>query len=597
MKASSSKIGLIALLLALVIAMFALPEPADSLEATAASGDGAARLALTNARIFDGQSVHEDATLLIRDGRIEALPSDGGVPDGYAVIDIEGQTLLPGLIDAHVHAFGSARSDALRFGVTTMLDMFRPPFDFDRTRAQRDSLDPATEADLYSAGFLATVDGGHGTQYGIEVPTLAEPGEADAWVDARLAEGSDFIKIVIENGSTWGNALPTLDRARVEALVRAAQARNVLAVAHVSTQADARMAVESGVDGLVHVFVDEALEMDLARQMAEQGVFVVPTTTVLAGSHGQSGRGWIEADEAMDERLSVEQRQTLEQSFPGSALRAPRWPRVPEIIGALHGAGVVLLAGSDAPNPATAHGASLLHEITLLTEAGLSTLEALQAATSIPAEQFGLSDRGCLQPGCRADVLWIAGDPLSDIDDIRRVRAVWKNGSAVELGAESGAVAQSEGDSLAVPMDLHVSGQWYPSADNFMGGQSRAALERDAEPGALVVTGELNPGFAFPYAGVMWNPGASMMEAVNLSAAEILSFRLEAEQGSYQLMLFSGENQMASPVQTEVLAGEETIIDLTGFSGLDRSRLRAIGIYAIGGESDVEFAIRGARLQ
>jgi len=597
MKVTPSQLGLIALLLALIIAMFALPEPADSLAASASRGDGAEGLALTNARVFDGRTVHQQATLLIRDGRIESLRTDNEMPEGYRVVDIDGQTLLPGLIDAHVHAFNSARSDALRFGVTTLLDMFRPPFDFDQTRAERDSLAAVSQADLYSAGFLATARGGHGTQYGIDVPTLAEAGQADAWVEARLAEGSDYIKIVIEDGSTWGNRIPTLDRARVEALVRAAHARDVLAVAHVSTQADARMAVAAGVDGLVHVFVDEALEMDLARQMAERGVFVVPTTTVLAGSHGRSGRGWIEADDAIAERLSVEQRQTLEQQFPGSALRASRWSPVQEIIGALHEAGVVLLAGSDAPNPATAHGASLLHEVKLLTEAGLSTLEALKAATSIPAETFGLDGRGCLQPGCRADVVWIAGNPLADIDDIRRVRAVWKNGSAVELESDSGAVAQVEGDSLAVPMDLHASGQWVPSADNFMGGQSRARIESDAESGTVVVTGELNPGFTFPYAGVMWNPGASMMTAVNLSDAETLSFRLEAEQGSYQVMLFSGEDRMAPPVRTEVPVGEETTIDLTGFSALDRSRLRAIGIYAVGDEADVEFTIREARLQ
>src|SRR6056297_2971874 len=453
MKFSPSIIGLFLLVVVLVATLFALPGPAEDGQNDPRAATSSTGLALINARVFDGQSVHDRATLLMQDGRVEELLVDGSVPEGFDVIDIEGGTLLPGLIDAHVHSFNSAREDALRFGVTTMLDMFRPPFDLEQVRSQRDALRPTDQADLFSAGFLATAEGGHGTQYGIDVPTLAEPDEAESWVDARLAEVSDYSNSVIENGSGWSGQLPTLGRPIVEALVKAAHGRNALAVAHVSTQTDARMAVEAGVDGLVHLFVDEVLDMDLARQMVERGVFVVPTTTVLAGSHGQSGRGWIEDGESIAERLSVEQRQTLEQSFPGSTLRASRWPRVPEIIGALHEAGVVLLAGSDAPNPATAHGASLLHEIKLLTGAGLSTLEALQAATSIPAEQFGLADRGCLQPGCRADVLWIAGNPLADIDEIRQVRAVWKNGSAVELTVESGAIAQAEGDSLAVPLD------------------------------------------------------------------------------------------------------------------------------------------------
>ncbi|MEN1729043.1 MAG: amidohydrolase family protein [Pseudomonadota bacterium] len=597
MKPTAATLGLITVIVALVIAVLMLPEPTETAVAATGSDAPVDGLALINARIFDGETVHEGATLLIRDGLIQDLLTEGDVPSGYETLDIEGQTLLPGLIDAHVHAFNSARSDALRYGVTTMLDMFRPPFDFDQTRAERDALEATTAADLFSAGYLATAEGGHGTQYGIAVPTLADAREVDAWVEERLAEGSDYIKIVIESGAAWSGELPTLNQSIVDALVVAAHARGVLAVAHVSTQAEARMAVEAGVDGLVHVFVDEPLDAALARQMAEEGIFIVPTTTVLAGSHGQSGRGWIEEEATMAERLSLEQRQTVEQQFPGSSLRAARWPQVPAIVGALHDAGVTLLAGSDAPNPATAHGASLLHELKLLNDAGLTPIEALRSATSIPADRFGLEGRGCLQAGCRADVVWVAGNPLADIDDIRQLRAVWKNGSPVSLETESASVAGTESDSLAMPMDLHGSGQWMPSSDNFMGGQSLAEVEMDDAENEIRVSGQLNPGFAFPYAGAMWNPGATMMAAVNVTDARTLSFTLEADQGTYQLMLFSGENMMAPPIQTEIAVGMGTVIDLGEFSGLDPSRLRAIGFYAVGGDADVAFSIRDARLQ
>ncbi len=601
MKMNSSTLGLIALIVVMVIAMLALPGPLDqagsSVMASQSDDQSSPGLALTNARIFDGQVVHEQATLLIRDGLVERLLTDGELPPGYDQIDIEGQTLLPGLIDAHVHSFNSARSDALRFGVTTLLDMFRPPFDFDQVHAQRESLAPTAQADLFSAGFLATVEGGHGTQYGIAVPTLSDAGEADAWVGARLAEGSDYIKIVLESGAAWGGQMPTLDAATVQALVRAAHARDAMAVAHVSTQADARLAVEAGVDGLVHVFVDEALDPALVRRIAEQDVFIIPTTTVLAGSHGQSGRDWIVAGTSLAERLSAEQNQTLEQSFPGSALRAARWPGVPMIISALHEAGVTLLAGSDAPNPATAHGASLLHELKLLHEAGLTTLEALRAATSLPAARFSLEGRGCLQPGCRADLVWIAGNPLADIDELRRVRAVWKNGVRVELETEPTDTASVVGEAADLPMNMHAQGRWLPSTDEFMGGKSTVQFEAVEDADRLLVSGRLNPGFAFPYAGVMWYLGEVIMAAVNMGQAETLELRLEAEQGSYQVMLFSGENAMAPPIRIDLIPGEKTTIDLSGYSSLDRSRLRAIGIYAIGGASEVQFAIKDASLQ
>jgi imidazolonepropionase-like amidohydrolase len=596
MKFSPSVLGLLVFVGLLVATMLILPTT-ESRRNAEASASTPATYALTNARVFDGETVHERATVLVRGGRVDELLIEQAPPEGVEIIDLDGGTLLPGLIDGHVHAFNSARRDALRFGVTTVLDMFRPPFDFDQTRAERERLDPSDKADLFSAGFLATVEGGHGTQYGIEVPTVAGPDDAEAWVEARLAEGSDYIKIVIESGSAWRGELPTLDAETVEALVAAAQRRGVMAVAHVSTQAAARMAVEAGVDGLVHLFVDEPLDPALAQRLVDDEIFVVPTTTVLAGSHGQSGRGWLEAAENLAERLSGEQRQTLEQQFPGSALRAGRWPMVFANLRALHEAGVVLLAGSDAPNAATASGASLLHEIKLLHEAGLSTIDALRAATSVPAERFALDGRGCLRPGCRADLVWFDGDPIRDIDELRRVQGVWKNGVRIALPVDEPARVGADSEPLTLPIDLHAVGQWMASTDEFMGGQSTAVLAQGEAGQAVRVRGELNPGFPFPYAGAMWNPGDAMMSAVNLSPAETLSLHLEAEAGSFQLMIFSGQDVSGAPVRIDLVANETNRIDLTGYSSLDLSRLRAIGVYAAGSAQAYEFSIREARLQ
>jgi imidazolonepropionase-like amidohydrolase len=92
----------------------------------------------------------------------------------------------------------------------------------------------------------------------------------------------------------------------------------------------------------------------------------------------------------------------------------------------LHAAGVPLLAGTDAPNPGTTHGASLHRE--LLVNAGLTTTEALAAATSVPARIFGLRDRGRIAPGMRADLLLVEGNPVRDMTDTRNIVAVWKKG-------------------------------------------------------------------------------------------------------------------------------------------------------------------------
>ena len=141
---------------------------------------------------------------------------------------------------------------------TTELEMFGDPRALPAAKAQRESLAPAAVADLWSAGTLATVPRGHGTQFGFPVPTLTRPEEADAFVAAGIAEGSDFLKIVIEDGSALGQTTPSLRADTVAALVKAAHGRGRMVVAHVSTQADAAVALAGGVDGLVHVAMDRA---------------------------------------------------------------------------------------------------------------------------------------------------------------------------------------------------------------------------------------------------------------------------------------------------------------------------------------------------
>jgi imidazolonepropionase-like amidohydrolase len=411
--------GIIAIVLAAIVTLLLLPGPVDGKRGMTA---------FTDVRVFDGERMIEQATLLISDGRIAGIGPQVTVPEDATVVEGRGRTVLPGLIDAHVHAYGNARSDALRMGVTTLLDMFRAPTDQPLIINQRESLQPTDQADLFSAGYLATAEGGHGTQYGLPVPVPESPETAEAWVEQRLEEGSDYIKIIIEDGSTWGRPLPTLDAAMVEALVEAAHANDVLAVAHVSTQSAAKMAVRAGVDGLVHLFADQPVDDEFIEMASEAGIWIVPTTPVLAASHGQSVPDWLTNGDHAEGRISPQQQTMLAQSFPGSGMRSARWPVVFDNIRKLHEAGVPLLAGSDAGNPGTAHGPSLHHELALLVEAGLTPAEALRSATGLPAREFGLEGRGCLKPGCRADLVVVDGNPLEDIRHTARIAAVWKNG-------------------------------------------------------------------------------------------------------------------------------------------------------------------------
>lgn len=418
-----------AVVLAAVAAFFwSLPQPDRPASRPAAAG-----FVVRDVRVFDGEQVRPRATVVVREGRIVAVGEDVAVPTDLPAVDGAGRTLLPGLIDAHVHVWGRALEEALNFGVTTALGMFGDPAALRELRPQRESLAPTAVADFFSAGWLATPPGGHGTQFGLPVPTLTTPGEADSWVAARLAEGSDYIKIVYEpkDASGLGPPFPSLDAPTMRALIAATHARGRSAMVHISRLEPARAAVEAGADGLVHVFADRPADEAFISLASERGSFVTPTLAVTASAAGAGDGAAVADDPRVAPFLSPSQRETLTLAYPrrlaflNPAIGMDATRRLAD-------AGVDILAGSDAPNPGTAHGVSLHHELVLLVAAGLSPSEALAAATSAPARRFGLADRGRIAPGLRADLLLVAGDPTQDIAATLAIERIWKNGAPVE---------------------------------------------------------------------------------------------------------------------------------------------------------------------
>src|SRR5262245_2081626 len=145
---------------------------------------------IKNVRIFDGSTVLSTGpagAVILEGGKIKSVGKSVAPPDGAEIIDGTGYTLLPGLIDSHTHAFGSALKQAVMFGVTTELDMFTSHQMAAQMRKEQSEGKAADRADLFSAGTLVTAPGGHGTEYGLEIPTITAPDEAQAFVDARLA--------------------------------------------------------------------------------------------------------------------------------------------------------------------------------------------------------------------------------------------------------------------------------------------------------------------------------------------------------------------------------------------------------------------------
>jgi imidazolonepropionase-like amidohydrolase len=382
---------------------------------------------IADVSLFDGKKLRTHSNVVVEGGIVSAV--DRQIPIRWRdlpVIRGAGATLLPGLIDAHTHTGAVARlRDALRFGVTTILDMWTPAGE----RALREAAASRLDVSAFrSAGILAAVPGGHGTEYGIPIPTVAGPSAAEAFVAARKSEGADYLKIVL-NGVRAKSRMPTMDAATARALVQAAHARGLLVVAHIENLEDAHIAVTSGVDGLAHVWRVGGAAPDLAGLIVERHVFVVPTLATPDSFIPGTGAA-LAADPRIKPFLprALAERLIGDPLVPGSVSLQENIDQELAAVGSLVAAGTTLLAGTDPPNGHVVHGVSLHRELELLVRAGLTPLQALAAATKNAADAFHLSDRGRITVGTRADMVLVPGDPSRDITATRDIVKVWRSG-------------------------------------------------------------------------------------------------------------------------------------------------------------------------
>lgn len=564
------------------------------------------------ARVFDGEAVLEASDVLVRDGLIAAVGTGLEAPPGAVVIDAAGHTLLPGLIDAHVHVFGDALRDALMFGVTTSLDMFTEVGAARGLKAEQKAGNVADRADLFTAGTLVTAPGGHGSEYGLRIPTLESPEEAQAFVDARLAEGSDWIKVVYDDGGTFGLSWPTLDAATLRAVIDAAHHREKLAVVHVSSLEDAETALAAGADGLAHLFLDRPPTPKFVVLAKQHGAFVVPTLVVLRSIVGEGGGAPLLDDDRLVPYLTPASRAQLRQSFgmpsdPGG----PQYGHAAETVRILHAAGVPILAGTDSPNPGTAHGAALHRELELLVEAGLPPAAALTAATAEPARRFGLEDRGRIAEGLRADLVLVQGDPTKDVTVTRAIEGIWKGGVRVDRDAHAARVAalvEAAAVKSTVPADGRISDfesgepaarfgtAWTVTTDAMAGGSSAGAIEVvDGGAGdsakSLLIRGTISDAFPYPWAGAAWSPGAVPMQPGNLSGADEIVFSARGEGATYRVLVFT-EATGQRPLTHDFTAGEEWREVVVPWSALGTDGKGVMAIMFLGGPAPGEFRLQ-----
>ena len=367
-------------------------------------------LVIRQVRLFDGDADRGVVDVAVRGDRIARIGSVGECV-GAAKADGSGKYLIPGLINAHVHLW--KQSDlraALQAGVFAVFDLHTsegPDMAFRRLR------DSASYASYYAAGYAATVPGGHPTQI-FPIETINDSVSPERFVGNRIAKGADLIKIISGNvapGSVGANGR-TLSFAQIEAITRAAKAKDRKVVVHVGQIDETVRIARMRVDGFVHLWsYGESATDEQLRTLKESGVFIVPTALVMQ-------RGW----------QAIEREPNGQHDFRG--FLSPM-PVVLREIRRVHDAGIPIVAGTDPPTFGIGYGEDLVEELEIYAKAGLSHADVLRTATGTPARIFGLDGIGTIAEGSRAHFVLLNGDPLRDIAALRDIAGIWKNGTRV----------------------------------------------------------------------------------------------------------------------------------------------------------------------
>ncbi len=394
-------------------------------------------LVIRGARLIDGtgEAPLDRAVVVIEGRRISAVGSEGTVAipaDDPTVIDVEGRVVLPGLMDLHANPVGLSREEepygitpkniassvlrgvvngrrCLSVGVTTVrVDTCGHHGIF----ALKDAFATGwvDGPRLVVPGRAICMTGGHGWNYGNHEADGAD-GVRKA-VREELKAGADWIKLM----ATGGAGSPTeriednqMTLEELKAGVEEAHKKGRFAFAHVSCAEGARNCIAAGIDSIEHgIFLEE----DIVREMKEKDIFLVPTLAVYRRLVERGEKGEV-PDYMYQKAVQVVARHA--QSFR-MALAA----------------GVKITAGTDSGQYWFPMGESLLQELEIMNQEGMTPMHVLMSATSRAAECLRLSETvGALEVGKLADMLVVDGDPLTRISDLRQTWAVFKEGRMV----------------------------------------------------------------------------------------------------------------------------------------------------------------------
>jgi imidazolonepropionase-like amidohydrolase len=371
------------------------------------------KTALKNVRIFNGWGFSEPTTVGIDGDRITF-----DIRHAEHVIDGEGGYLLPGLIDSHVHLTRLESLESLTsYGVTSVMSMGCSNYTLCaalREQVGLTSFFTAGEGAVGPNSTHARVFGGTGF--------IHSPSQAPDFVANVFGNGSEYIKLIAEADG--------FDQATHNALVKATHALGKVSMTHCQDYASYEVAIRSKTNGLQHVPFDIPISKDMIRRIKRQGQFVTPTLNI-----GKIATQNKTVESIVSPGISL--------SYEAGVTSVQRLMR----------AGVTMIAGTDANDQAGSFlkgdllGITLHKELQYLTEAGMSRVNAIRAATVVPSIVHNLTRRGSIREGYRADLLLLTpgSNPLRNISATMNIARVWVGGfehvrkvGEAEIGSGSG---------------------------------------------------------------------------------------------------------------------------------------------------------------